>query len=49
MRLRYLFGAFLTGGIAALDPFIKRVIASSFLYGERIELIPGIFRTHLHS
>jgi len=43
MRLRYLFGAFLTGGIAILDLFIKRVIASSFLYGERIELIPGFF------
>ena len=26
-----------------LDLFIKRVIASSFLYGERIELIPGFF------
>ena len=43
MRLRYLFGAFLTGGIAVLDLFIKRVIASSFLYGESIELIPGFF------
>src|SRR3972149_8895990 len=43
MRLHYLFGALLTGGIAVLDLFIKRVIASSFVYGGRIELIPGFF------
>ena len=43
MRLRYLFGAFLTGGIAVLDLFLKRVIARSFVYGERVELIPGFF------
>ena len=43
MRLRYLFGAVLTGGIAVLDLFIKRVVASSFHLGERIEVIPGFF------
>ena len=43
MWRRYFFGALLTGGIALLDLFIKRVIASSFVYGERIELIPGFF------
>lgn len=43
MRLRYLFGAFLTGGIAVLDLFIKRVVASSFHYGESIQVIPGFF------
>lgn len=48
MRLRYLFGAFLTGGIAVLDLFLKRVIASSFVYGERAEVIPGFFAlTHI--
>ena len=43
MWRRYLFGALLAGGIVVLDLFIKRVIASSFVYGERIELIPGFF------
>ena len=43
MRFRYLFGAFLTGGIVVLDHFIEQVVASSFYYGERIELIPGFF------
>ena len=43
MRLRYLFGAVLTGGIVVLDLFIKRVVSSFFLPRERIEVIPGFF------
>jgi signal peptidase II len=43
MRLRYVIGAALTGGIAVLDLFIKRVVTSSFYLGERIEVVPGFF------
>ena len=43
MRPRYLFGALLTGGIAVLDLFIKRMVASSFHLGESLEIIPGFF------
>jgi signal peptidase II len=43
MRLRYVVGAVLTGGIALLDLFIKRVVNSSFVYGERVEIVPGFF------
>jgi len=43
MRARYLFGAFLTMGIALADLLVKRVVTKFFLYGERIEVIPGFF------
>lgn len=43
MRQRYLFGAFLTGGIVVADLFIKRLVAGSFHLGERLEIIPGFF------
>lgn len=43
MRPRYLFGAFLTGGIVFADLFIKRLVAGSFHLGERLEIIPGFF------
>lgn len=43
MRLRYVFGAILISGVAALDLFIKRVVARSFYLGESIEVIPGFF------
>lgn len=40
---RYLLGALLTAGITLADLFIKRLVASSFLVGERLEIIPGFF------
>ena len=43
MRPRYLFGAFLTGGIVFADLFIKRLVVGSFHLGERVEIIPGFF------
>lgn len=43
MRLRYVFGALLIGGVALLDLFIKRVVARSFYLGESIEVVPGFF------
>ena len=43
MRLRYVFGAILIGGMAALDLFIKRIIAQNFYLGESVEVIPGFF------
>lgn len=43
MRPRYLFGAFLTGGIVFADLFVKRLVAGSFHLGERLEIIPGFF------
>ncbi len=43
MRLRYVFGAILIAGMAALDLFIKRVVAHAFYLGESVEVIPGFF------
>lgn len=43
MRRNYIFGLMLTGGIAVLDLFIKRMVARSFHLGESIEVIPGFF------
>ena len=43
MQPRYVFGTILISGVAALDLFIKRVVARSFYLGESIEVIPGFF------
>lgn len=43
MQPRYVFGALLTSGIVLADLYLKRVVASSFFIGERIEVIPGLF------
>ena len=43
MPLRYVFGAILISGMAALDLFIKRIIAHTFYLGESVEVIPGFF------
>jgi hypothetical protein len=39
MQRRYTFGALLTSGIV-LALYLKRVVTSSFLIGERVEVIP---------
>lgn len=43
MQLRSVLGIVLTSGVAALDLFIKRLVANSFGYGESIEVIQGFF------
>ena len=40
---RYLSGALLTSAVLVADLFIKRLVASFFFLGERVEVIPGFF------